>query len=142
MSKTGIILVIEDDKDDQELIESVIRKLEYKNSIKFFDECTEAYNFLCNSNEPIFIIFSDINLPIQDGLSLKREIDTTPVLRKKSIPFIFYSTAAHPSQVKEAFTEMTVQGFFKKSNDYNKMFADIKLILEYWSTCVHPNTQI
>lgn len=36
MNKLGPIVVIEDDIDDQELLQSIFRELDYKNKIIFF----------------------------------------------------------------------------------------------------------
>ena len=79
-------------------------------------------------------------MPIMNGLELKRKIEADPVLRKKSIPFIFYSTTANLETVVEAYTDLTIQGFFKKGSDYNRTKAVVKTIIEYWKDCVHPNT--
>jgi CheY-like chemotaxis protein len=79
-------------------------------------------------------------MPGINGLEFKRQIDADPVLRKKSIPFIFYSTAALQKDVNEAYTELTIQGFFIKGNDYNKTKALIRTIIDYWKNCIHPNT--
>jgi hypothetical protein len=35
---------------------------------------------------------------------------------------------------------MTIQGFFKKGDDYEQIKKDIRLILDYWSACKHPNS--
>ncbi len=74
-----------------------------------------------------------------NGLELKRKIDKDPKLREKSIPFIFYSTAANKDAVDEAYTELTIQGFFIKGTDYQKTKSLIQVIIEYWKNCVHPN---
>jgi len=59
-------------------------------------------------------------------------------LRKKSIPFIFYSTSAKIHDVDEAFEQMSVQGFFKKHSDFVSSKKQIKLILDYWKESEHP----
>jgi CheY-like chemotaxis protein len=141
MSKSGPILVVEDDEDDKLMFEDAVKDLGYTNIIVWHDNTDDAYDYLQNTNDSIFIIFSDINLPGKNGLEFKRKIDNTPELRKKSIPFVFYSTSAKQQDINEAYTQMTVQGFFKKGRDYNGIKSTIGLILEYWKACSHPNTQ-
>lgn len=77
-------------------------------------------------------------MPEQDGLQLRRTINEEEKLRRKSIPFIFFSTAAAPSQVRMAY-DLTVQGFFLKEQRFDDTVATIKMILEYWKKCYHPN---
>lgn len=139
MSKHGPILIIEDDKEDKEILEDVLRDLSVKNNIVWHDNTENAYNYLCAVNEAMFIIFCDINLPGKNGLELKQKIDEHNELRKKSIPFIFYSTSANQKDVNDAYSKMTIQGFFEKSNKYEDMKKVIKLILDYWTLCRHPN---
>ena len=139
MSKTGPILIIEDDEEDKEILEDVLHDLGVKNKMVWFNNTAEAYNYLENANEAMFIIFCDINLPGKNGLELKQKIDDRPQLRKKSIPFIFYSTSANQNDVNDAYSKMTIQGFFQKGNDYNEVKKVIKLILDYWTMCKHPN---
>ena len=140
MSKNGNILIVEDDIDDKELLEDLIMDLGITNTIIWKPNGAEAFSFLCTTTEPMFIIFSDINMPIMNGLELKRKIDADKELRRKSIPFVFYSTAASKQAVTEAYTELTIQGFFIKGSDYNKTKAVVNTIIQYWKECIHPNT--
>lgn len=139
MSKKGPIVIIEDDKDDKEIFVEIIRDLGYTNEVEWFDDAKSAFNYLCTTEESPFLIFSDINLPGSTGLELKRTIDQTPELRRKSIPFVFFSTTTSQEDVNYAYLHMTVQGFFKKGNNFSEMRTLIKTIFDYWSACKHPN---
>lgn len=140
MSKSGTIVIVEDDIDDKFFLESIIRELNIPNEIRWFDNTDDALAFLAFTVSPIFIIFSDINIPGKNGLEFKRQIDGDFKLRKKSIPFIFYSTSAYQRDVNEAYLHMTIQGFFKKGTEYDQTKKMIKTIFEYWQLCQHPNT--
>lgn len=137
--KTGPIVVIEDDKDDMDIFASILEELKVKNKLVWLETTDAALEYLSSGNTQPFLIFSDINLPGKNGLDLKKKIDGNPHLRKKSIPFIFYSTSSGQQDVNEAYTQMTIQGFFRKANEYDKMKEMIKLIIDYWSVCLHPN---
>jgi response regulator RpfG family c-di-GMP phosphodiesterase len=141
MSKHGPILIIEDDIDDRKLLEDALKDIGYSNRIVWYDNTEEAYYYLSTTTDSIFIIFSDINLPGKNGLDFKKKIDSVPHLRQKSIPFIFYSTSANQQDINEAYSKMTVQGFFKKGRTYAEAKNTLKLILEYWKECRHPNIQ-
>lgn len=137
--KNSNILIVEDDIDDKEILEDVITSLGYTNKIVWKVNGAEALSYLAETDEKMLIIFCDINMPIMNGLELKRLIDAHEILRKKSIPFIFYSTAASDQAIEEAYTTLSIQGFFKKQNDYNKTKLIINTAIEYWKNCVHPN---
>lgn len=138
--KSGSIILIEDDIDDRDIFSDVLNDLKVKNALKWFDNCSDAFTYLKSMNEQPFIIFSDVNLPGLNGIEFKRKIDEDPELRKRSIPFIFYSTSVAQHIVNIAYTEMTVQGFFQKQSSYDDIKSSIKLILDYWQACRHPNT--
>lgn len=138
--KEGPIILIEDDLDDQEIFRDIVKELNTPNELIILDNCPEAFKYLKATTEQPFIIFCDVNLPVQSGIEFKKQIDNDPDLRKKSIPFIFYSTSVNQETVNEAYTKMTVQGFFRKKENFQEIKSNIKLILEYWKTCKHPNT--
>jgi hypothetical protein len=54
---------------------------------------------------------------------------------------MFYSTSANQQDINEAYSQMTVQGFFKKGRTYEEVKNMLKMILEYWTVCKHPNMQ-
>ena len=136
--KNGPIILIEDDIDDQEFIIDAIQTLEVQNEIKTFDNAQKALEFLKIATEQPFIIISDVNLPIMNGLQLKQEIQKNEFLKVKTIPFVFLTTSADPKSVKEAF-ELDVQGFFVKENTYQGIRQQLKQIIDYWSGSKHPN---
>ena len=138
MSHIGPIIIVEDDTDDQEIISHVLNQLNIPNEVVFFDSCQDAYNYLKTTTNKPFIILSDINLPGLNGLELKRQIDSDPELRQKSIPFIFMSTAAEKSVVNEAYTKMAVHGFFQKTSTLEQIREVLSCIINYWKLSKHP----
>ena len=136
----GPIILVEDDKDDKDIIEEVLRELNIPNKTIWFTRCKDAFEYLKNSNEQPFVIFSDINLPGVSGMEFKKQVDEHKELRKKSIPFVFFSTAADKNTIDEAYTKMTMQGFFQKGESYDETKNIVRTILEYWKICKHPNS--
>lgn len=139
MLQTGNILIVEDDTDDKELLEDIITELGHTNKIIWKANGQEALSYLCSTDEKMLVIFCDINMPVMNGMEFKRAVNAEPILKKKSIPFVFYSTSATKQAVDEAYTAFSVQGFFRKENDYKKMKSIVNLIIEYWKNCIHPN---
>jgi CheY-like chemotaxis protein len=141
MPKSGPILIVEDDHDDQELLKEVFNDLIISNTIRFFSTCLSLLDYLKTTIERPFLIICDINVPQMDGLDLRKEINENEFLRKKSIPFIFLTTTSTKSVIEEAY-EMMVQGYFVKPNSIQEIKETIKMIIDYWKVCRHPNTEI
>ena len=139
--RSGPIVIIEDDADDKTIFEEILQELAVKNKLIWFIHSTDAYQYLMTTSDQPFLIFCDVNIPGDNGLEFKRQIDNNPFLRRKSIPFVFYSTSVDQYAVNEAYTTMTVQGFFQKGNTYEEMKRYIRTIIDYWLICSHPNTR-
>ncbi|RYZ32622.1 MAG: response regulator [Sphingobacteriales bacterium] len=138
--KSGPIVLVEDDEDDKNIFEEVLGDLGVDNELLWFNRSSLAFTYLKAESDQPFLIVCDVNMPGQNGIDLKAQIDSDAQLRRKSIPFIFYSTSVDKATVTKAYTELTVQGFFKKLTDYEEIKRHIKLMMDYWSTCYHPNT--
>lgn len=133
------VILIEDDIDDKDFLEDAFAALEVTHPLIWFSECEAARDYLFNTNEIPFLILCDINLPRQTGIELKREIEGDERLRKKSIPFVFYTTSDQAELVNEAYLQLNVQGYVQKSNDFSVMKKNIRTILDYWTLCKHSN---
>lgn len=138
MNKSGPIIIIEDDLDDQEFLANVFEELLYPNEVIFFNDGEQALDYLTETTIEPFIIFSDINMPKLNGIELRAKVHENEDLRMKSIPYLFFSTVAEQKHVIEAYSK-SVQGFFVKPSDFKQMKEMIKNIVEYWQTCVSPN---
>jgi CheY-like chemotaxis protein len=132
----GLILLIDDDKDEHEFFIHTLSELEVKNEVKYFGNGQEALDFIRKTKEDIFLIFCDINMPKMDGMELKRRIEGDVDLKTRSVPFIYHSNSTSPAEIRTAFT-LNIQGFIKKGD--NKQTANmLKAIFYFWSNCIHP----
>ena len=138
MNKTGPIVVIEDDPDDQEILAEIFKNLDYKNPINFFSDSEEALQFLIDTKIKPFLILSDINLPKLSGFELRQKVHTNEDLNLKCIPYLFFTTTSVQQAVIDAYSQ-SVQGFFVKANTVEKLESTIKKIVEYWQECEAPN---
>lgn len=137
MSVTGPIIIAEDDDDEQEILQTVFQSLGVRNELKFFHNGRQILDYLIITPEKPFLIISDINLPLMNGLELREAIYNNPYLRRKSIPFVFLSTTGDKQVVEKAY-ELTVQGFFVKQNTIKEIEDCLRMILDYWRNCKHP----
>lgn len=138
MNKTGPIIVIEDDPDDQEILDDIFKDLDFKNEIIFFTEGEKALQYLTQTEIEPFLILSDINMPKLNGMELRDKIHTNEDLRLKCIPYLFFSTSVEQKHVVDAYSK-SVQGFFVKPHSMEKLKRVINLIVEYWQECESPN---
>jgi DNA-binding NtrC family response regulator len=137
MNKTGPIIIIEDDTGDQFILKEIFEELNYENELIFFGDSEEALEFLQMTEIEPFLVLSDINMPKLNGMELREKIHNNEDLRRKSIPYLFFSTSAEQKHVIEAYSR-SIQGFFIKSNNYDKIKKTIVKIIEYWQECESP----
>lgn len=137
--RSGPIIIIEDDADDQELLVEIFKELQVPNIVKFFNSCLQAFDYLLTTIEKPFLIISDINLPAMTGLELCKKIMENEFVKTKSIPFVFLTTTSDHKVVAQAY-EMFVQGFFVKPGSIKELKEMIMMIVNYWKVCRHPYT--
>jgi CheY-like chemotaxis protein len=136
MKKSGPIIVIEDDPEDQQLLDEIFRNLKFPNRVIFFSDGTQALNYLSTTDDLPFIILSDINMPKMDGFEVRNQVVMNE--RLKCIPYLFFTTGVDKKTVEEAYA-MSVQGFFIKPARMTDMQNTVKTIIEYWQECYAPS---
>jgi CheY-like chemotaxis protein len=138
VNKNGPVIIIEDDADDQHFLTEIFTKLNYPNKILFFFDGQEALDFINTSDEPPFLILSDINMPKLNGFELREKLKLDEKLNIKCIPYLFFSTAMNQKSVIDAYS-LSVQGFFVKQSSQVELEKTIFSIMEYWRRCAAPN---
>jgi DNA-binding NtrC family response regulator len=138
MNKKGPIIIIEDDMDDQEILADIFKELSYENKLIFFGDSVQALEYLTSTDIEPFLVLSDINMPKLNGMELREKIHNNEDLRMKSIPYLFFSTSAEQKHVIDAYSR-SIQGFFVKPPNYDKLKKIIVNIVEYWQACESPN---
>ena len=141
MQKSGPIIVIEDDLEDQELLEETSKVLNYPNQVIFFSDGFKAIEYIEKTSVTPFLIISDVNMPTINGFELQRKFRDNEILRARCIPYLFLTTSAHPAMVRDAYA-MATQGFFIKPNTMADLRDTIRRIIEYWQQCFSPEQYI
>lgn len=139
MNRSGPIIVIEDDMDDQDSLREAFLELNFKNEIIFLDDGVKAYDYLNDRPIEPFLILSDINMPKLNGLELREKIQNNADLRLKCIPYLFFSTSAEQQHVVDAYSK-SIQGFFVKPSSMPQLTNTVRKIVEYWQECISPNS--
>jgi len=133
----GIIIFVDNDKDEHQLFKLAMEELGLKNKLHSFYNGKTAFEFIRETQHNIFLIYSDLNMPVMDGLQLKRIIDQTPEIKEAAIPFIFCSNSSSDAEIRAAYA-LNIQGFFRKSTDQPSAIENLLRILSFWGKCVHP----
>ena len=137
MNKSGPIIIIEDDIDDQDILAEIFKELNYSNKLIFFGDSVKALEYLTDTDTEPFLVLSDINMPKLNGMELREKVHNNEDLRLKSIPYLFFSTSAEQKHVIDAYSR-SIQVFFVKSNNYDKLKSTIIKIVDYWQECESP----
>lgn len=90
MGKVRSLLVIDDDKDDFELIEEAAKVIDADISVDFLDRCENAHQYKDHSFD---LVFLDINMPHHDGFSCLKGIRESGYT---NLPVIMYTNSHRP----------------------------------------------
>lgn len=138
MNKTGPIIIIEDDTDDQEILVEIFLRLQYPNKVIYFSDGNKALEYINRTDVQPFLILSDINMPKFNGFELRNKVFTNEQLHTKCIPYLFFTTSATRKTVIDAYA-LSVQGFFVKPSSMQNLENTIRKIVEYWKECIAPS---
>jgi CheY-like chemotaxis protein len=135
MPATAPIVVIEDDIDDQHLLVEIFDKLGFQNKVFYFADGHAALAFLRIAEVKPLLILADINMPKLNGFEVREHILADEHLRKKCIPFVFFTTASDDRTISHAHAT-PIQGYFIKPRKMEEFESLIRKILEYWMVSV------
>jgi CheY-like chemotaxis protein len=131
------ILIIDDDTDDKDFLQEAWKDLPFDNPLIFFSSAEDALNYLNNEKIVPFLILSDVNLQATDGFAFKEKLLEDERLNYASIPFVFWSSAASPNQIKRSY-DLGGNGFFIKGNNLSEIKQSLVDIVNYWTKSKTP----
>lgn len=136
MDKTGPIIIIDDDLDDQDLLRELFTELNLKNEVQFFPEGESALEYISNPEIKPFLIISDVKMPRMDGFELRKLVASRSE-HSRTTPFLFFTTGSTAQALHTAYIN-SVQGIFQKPVKYSDWKETITNIVQYWSGCMAP----
>lgn len=134
---TGKIILVDDEKYEKELLELALREKQWNVKVEYFNNGQDALEHMRTTEDKLFLVISDMNMPKMSGMELKKAIDEDKTLREKSMPFIFVSGGSSNEQVSEAY-DYRVQGYFEKPSSVAEQAEVLDLIIKYWIVSKHP----
>jgi response regulator RpfG family c-di-GMP phosphodiesterase len=143
MNLNGQIVIIDDDNEDIDIITEVMNEVlqenEYTNEILTFNNGEDVLEFLKDTPASPFLIMSDINMPRIDGFEIRQRIFDNPSMREKCVPYVFLTTAGDNEDFMRKSYEQSIQGYFKKPNDYRDYKTLFTDIIRYWKVAKLAN---
>jgi CheY-like chemotaxis protein len=128
MSLYKVVLLIDDDKEDQEIFGDAIREVDQ--NVRFVSEFNSDQaisNISAMKRERPEIIFLDMNMPRLNGKQLLCELKNDPDM--KSIPVVMCSTFFGDRDVKEISRLGAVHHMVKPTR-FNELCQEIEKILK------------
>jgi CheY-like chemotaxis protein len=131
------IVMVDDDLDMHFIYQRVFQHLGLADELKLFENGKSALAYLNDNAHDVKLIFSDLNMPVMDGLELRSAINNDIDSPCRAIPFIYLSTSAREKEVQAAY-DLVVQGFFQKGATIEELERIIRTVVEYWGQCRVP----
>ena len=130
------ILLVEDNRDDEELAKIALKNNNITNKIQIVRDGVEALEYLFGSADsetlkcvdPIVVLL-DIKLPKIDGLEVLRRIKTNPVSKK--IPVVVLTSSSEEKDLVESY-RLGVNSYIRKPVDFNQFTEVVRQIGLYW----------
>lgn len=141
------ILVVEDDKNDQFLIERAFRKIGVKDPIQIVTNGDEAIAYMKGEGKyadrkkfayPTFVI-TDLKMPECDGFAVLEFLKGNP--EWAIIPTIVLSASSDCDDIKKAYM-LGASSYHIKPQNQEQLQKQLEVINEYWNTCQVPEVDI
>ncbi|HJT24293.1 MAG TPA: response regulator [bacterium] len=140
------ILMVDDDKDDQRLVEKALREKGAANPMLFLSDGEELLDYLKGKGKfssskavgrPCFVLL-DLNMPRMDGRKALLFLKADPELKK--IPVLVLSTSNAEEDVLRSYN-LGANSFIVKPIDYHGLLAMADSLVKYWLEVVElpPN---
>ncbi len=130
MSGNRIYLIVDDDRDDQDLFIEAVHKIDETIRCYSASDCEEALRFL-RSGVTLLpdLIFLDLNLPRINGKQCLIELKKDVALR--DIAVVIYSTSSERSDIEET-ARLGAVHFLTKPNTFGELCDALRFIASTW----------
>lgn len=122
------VIVVDDDKEDIELLGLAFREVRIKIELTVFYDGTEVVEYLKNyDGEMPSILFLDLNMPKMGGLATLRKIRGMD--RYKHLPIAIYSTSSSEMDIENTFRQ-GANIYIVKPGDFGKLKSAVSKVLK------------
>lgn len=125
--KTRAILLIDDDRDDFELVQEAIHEIDPDISVLFLSECEQAIQY---KHQAFDFVLLDINMPRHDGFFW---LQTIRKYREAKLPVIMFTNSASPAHINKAYHD-GANLYFSKPGTFSDLKKGLKELINIdWS---------
>ena len=124
MKKSKSILLVEDDKDDQNFFITALNEIENTTLFDVAENGKEALVKLRKSVVLPDLIFTDINMPVMNGVEWLAIKIKSPNLR--NIPVVILSSSSPTGDLTH---KLEAAAFIKKTSDHNELRSNIEEVI-------------
>jgi CheY-like chemotaxis protein len=137
MTRSGTILLAEDDQDDALLLTVGLLQAGYRNPISVVTDGEQAIQYLKGEGSyanrakfPIpMLMFLDIKMPCIDGFEVLQWIRSRPEWRH--LPVIILTSSYYGAEIERAY-DIGANSFLTKPADFQEYVAALKHVGKYW----------
>jgi DNA-binding response OmpR family regulator len=122
MNKVKSILVIDDDRDDFELIVEAVKEFDPDISVSFLNNCKDADKY---KNQNFDLVFLDINMPEYDGFAWLKGIRERGY---ENLPIIMYTNSLRPEHIVQAYKQ-GANLYYAKPTSFNELINGLKKLV-------------
>ena len=122
------ILLLDDDPDEYELLEAVMKEINLPVELKWFRESDELCSYLETATLMADILLLDINLPKVTGLECLKELKTRGFL--EHLPVVMYSNSSYQSNIDQAFT-LGATAYLQKTTSFSLLKTNLDKLLKW-----------
>jgi CheY-like chemotaxis protein len=135
--KPAVILLVEDDRSDQELTRRALGEGKIRNELRIVEDGEEALAYLfrrgkyedpTTSPRPDLLLL-DLNLPRVDGREVLEQIRADSKLRRMAV--VVLTTSRQEEDILRSY-ELGCNSFIPKPVDLNQFMQVIQALEKYW----------
>jgi CheY-like chemotaxis protein len=144
MTRTHVILVVEDDPGDQLLIQEAFGEYDTDSRLEIVSDGEDALNFVHRTDRHAGaprpdLVLLDLNLPRFDGRAVLRTLKADENLR--SIPVVIFTTSSREEDVSGTY-ELHANAFITKPVDFDDFSNVVQRINDFFTRVArlpHPH---
>jgi CheY-like chemotaxis protein len=125
MKESRSVLLVEDDKDDQDTFVLALNDIKNVTLFDIVSNGKEALSKLKSSLKLPDVVFMDVQMPLMTGIECMVEMEKDPELR--DVPVVILTTSR---EQKERALKLGAKAFINKTSNDAKLRADLRQAVE------------